>query len=47
MQHDFNKPAFVTSAEDLHKKRRLPIYILFLVGLFLFSMLTYLISHSF
>ena len=46
MQHDFTKPSYVTSAEDLHKKRRLPLYILFLVGLFLFAMLTYMVTRS-
>jgi len=47
MQHDFNKPTHVTSDEELQKKKRLPIYMLILIGLFLVAMLCYLISHSF
>ncbi|TCM65854.1 hypothetical protein EC844_114100 [Acinetobacter calcoaceticus] len=47
MQHDFSKPTYVTSAEDLQKKKRLPVYILILVGLFLFSMLIHMISKAF
>lgn len=46
MQHDFSKPSHVTSAEELRKKQRLPIYMLILVGLFLVAMLSFLISHA-
>ncbi len=32
--HDFSKPPHVTSPEETAKKRRLPVYILIIVGLF-------------
>ena len=46
MQHDFSKPSHVTSAEELKRKQRLPIYMLILIGLFLVAMLSFLISHT-
>lgn len=44
MKHDFNKPSYVTSTEDKTHKNRLPIYMLILVGLFLVSLLVYMIA---
>ncbi|ENU57302.1 hypothetical protein FHR28_000542 [Acinetobacter sp. BIGb0196] len=44
MKHDFNKPSYVTSTEDITHKNRLPIYMLILVGLFLVSLLVYMIA---
>lgn len=46
MQHDFSKPSHVTSAEELKRKQRLPIYMLILIGMFLVAMLSFLISHA-
>lgn len=42
MRHDFNKPSYITSREDIAHKNRLPIYMLILVGLFLISLLVYM-----
>ena len=42
MRHDFNKPSYMTSSEDLAQKKRLPIYMLILVGLFLIALLVYM-----
>lgn len=42
MQHDFSRPSHVTSREEIQQKRRLPVYMLILVGLFLFAMLLYM-----
>ena len=36
--HDFSKPPHVTSPEETAKKRRLPVYILIIVGLFLLAL---------
>ena len=45
MKHDFTKPAYVMSAKDQHHKQRVPVYILFLIGLFLLALLTFFISN--
>jgi len=45
MRHDFSKPSHVTSAKEVTQKKRLPIYILVLVGLFLLAMLVYMIAN--
>jgi hypothetical protein len=42
MKHDFTKPTYVTSQTDLKQKRRLPIYILMLTGLFLLALILYM-----
>lgn len=34
MPHDFNKPPHVNSAEDIKRKKRIPVYMLLLVGIF-------------
>jgi len=44
MKHDFSKPSYVTSREEIAQKKRLPIYMLILVGLFLISLLVYMIA---
>jgi len=44
MKHDFSKPSYVTSREEIAQKNRLPIYMLILVGLFLISLLVYMIA---
>lgn len=45
MRHDFSKPSHVTSAEEITQKKRLPVYMLILVGLFLVAMLLYMIAN--
>ncbi len=45
MRHDFSKPSHVTSAEEITHKKRLPVYMLILVGLFLVAMLLYMIAN--
>ena len=37
MPHDFNKPPHVNSAEDIKRKKRIPVYMLLLVGIFLLA----------
>ncbi|ONN58631.1 hypothetical protein AC057_01535 [Acinetobacter genomosp. 33YU] len=45
--HDFSKPPHVTSPEETAKKRRLPVYILIIVGLFLIALIVYMVAdHS-
>lgn len=44
MKHDFSKPSYITSEKDRHHKKRVPVYILFLIGLFLLALLTYFIT---
>ena len=45
--HDFSKPPHVTSPEETAKKRRLPVYILIIVGLFLLALVVYMVAdHS-
>lgn len=34
MPHDLNKPPHVNSAEDIKRKKRIPVYMLVLVGIF-------------
>ena len=44
--HDFSKPPHVTSPEET-AKRRLPVYILIIVGLFLLALVVYMVAdHS-
>ena len=45
MRHDFSKPSHVTSADEITQKNRLPIYMLILVGLFLLSLLIYMLAN--
>ncbi|WP_336169223.1 hypothetical protein [Acinetobacter sp. 161(2023)] len=42
--HDFSKPPHVTSPEETAKKRRLPVYILVIVGLFLLALIVYMVA---
>ena len=46
--HDFSKPQpHVASQEEVAKKRKLPIYILVIVGIFLIALLVYMVAdHS-
>jgi len=41
MPHDFNKPSHVQTPEERQKKKRVPLYILALVGIFLIALLFY------
>ena len=43
--HDFSKPQpHVASQEEVAKKRKLPIYILVIVGIFLIALLVYMVA---
>lgn len=42
MTHDFNKPPRVHTPEEREKKKRLPVYMLALVGIFLIALLFYM-----
>ncbi|WP_171263489.1 hypothetical protein [Acinetobacter sp. ANC 4999] len=44
MQHDFNKPSHVTTPEEVKQKKRLPVYMLILVGLFFIALLVYMLA---
>ena len=46
--HDFSKPQpHVASQKEVTKKRKLPIYILVIVGIFLIALLIYMVAdHS-
>ncbi|WP_445115145.1 hypothetical protein [Acinetobacter sp. WZC-1] len=44
MRHDFNRPSHVTTEEELNHKKRLPVYMLMLVGLFLMALLVYMLA---
>ena len=45
MTHDFNKPSpHISTPEETEKKRRLPVYILVIVGIFLLALLIYMIA---
>lgn len=45
MTHDFNKPTAHTSTpEETEKKRRLPVYILAIVGVFLLALIVYMVA---
>ena len=46
MVHDFNKPPHVTSAEEIRQKKRLPVYMLILVGIFFLVFLAYMLSSG-
>ena len=44
MAHDFNKPPHVTNEEEVTRKKRIPVFILILVGIFLASLIFYMIA---
>lgn len=44
MTHDFNKPPHVNSPEDVNRKKRIPVFILIIVGIFLASLIFYMIA---
>ncbi len=48
MMHDFSKPQpHVASREEIAKKRKLPVYMLIIVGVFLIALLVYMFAdHS-
>jgi flagellar basal body-associated protein FliL len=46
MTHDFNKPPHVTSTEERSQKKRLPVYILVLVGVFFIAVLVYMFADN-
>ena len=48
MMHDFSKPQpHVASREEIAKKRKLPVYMLIIVGVFLIALLVYMVAdHS-
>ena len=45
MPHDFNKPSHVQTPEERQKKKRVPLYILALVGIFLIALLFYMFAE--
>lgn len=44
MTHDFNKPPHVNNPEDTNRKKRIPVFILIIVGIFLASLIFYMIA---
>lgn len=44
MTHDFNKPPHTTSSEENTQKKRIPVYMLILVGIFLIALLFYMFA---
>ena len=46
MTHDFNRPPHVTSTEEVTQKKRLPVYILAIVGVFLLALVLYMLAGS-
>lgn len=45
MKHDFSKPSSHTSTpEETEKKRKLPVYILIFVGIFLVALIVYMVA---
>ena len=44
MTHDFNRPPHVTSTEEVTQKKRLPVYILAIVGVFLLALVLYMLA---
>lgn len=46
MTHDFNKPPHVMTPEEKMQKKRLPVYILILVGVFFVALLVYMFADT-
>ena len=44
MKHDFNKPPHVTNPEEIKQKKRIPVFILILTGIFLASLIFYMLT---
>lgn len=42
MTHDFNKPPHTESAEETTQKKRIPVYILALIGIFFIALIIYM-----
>jgi len=44
MTHDFSKPPHVQTPEERQKKKRVPVYMLALVGIFFIALLLYMFA---
>ena len=45
--HDFSKPQpYVASKEEIERKRKLPVYMLLLVGVFLIALLVFMLVDN-
>lgn len=44
MTHDFNKPPHASNPEETTQKKRIPVYILALVGIFFIALLVYMLA---
>ena len=44
MTHDFNKPPHTSSSEETTQKKRIPVYILALVGICFVALLVYMFA---
>ncbi len=42
MTHDFNKPPHTATTEETTRKKRIPVYILALIGIFFVALLVYM-----
>lgn len=42
MTHDFNKPPHTSSSEETTQKKRIPVYILVLIGIFFVALIIYM-----
>jgi hypothetical protein len=46
MKHDFNKPPHVTNAEEVKQKKRIPVFMLIIAGIFLASLIFYMLADK-
>ncbi len=44
MTHDFNKPPHVQDAVETNQKKRIPVLLLIIVGIFLASLIFYMVA---
>jgi flagellar basal body-associated protein FliL len=45
MKHDYSKPSsHASSPEETERKRKLPVYILIVVGIFLVALIAYMVA---
>lgn len=44
MAHDFNKPPHGNQSEGSNQRRRIPVFILIIVGIFLASLIFYMVA---
>jgi flagellar basal body-associated protein FliL len=42
MTHDFNKPPHTESSDETTQKKRIPVYILVLIGIFFIALIIYM-----